>query len=148
MDFKTHYATDSNAEAEGQWIEWSEGTRLKIARLGNPNYNRLLQAKMKPVRHLRDRGTLPDAESSRILCEVIAETIITDWEGVEYEGKELSYSRENALMLLTELKDFREDVITVATEQSVFRSEEIADSAKNSSRSSSGKRTGGHTSKD
>tara|TARA_Y100001938_G_scaffold150167_2_gene239913 strand:- start:1973 stop:2419 length:447 start_codon:yes stop_codon:yes gene_type:complete len=148
MDFKKHYATDSDAEAEGQWIEWSEGTRLKIARLGNPNYNRLLQAKMKPVRHLRDRGTLPDAESSRILCEVIAETIITDWEGVEYEGKELSYSRENALMLLTELKDFREDVITVATEQSVFRSEEIADSAKNSSRSSSGKRTGGHTSKD
>jgi len=148
MDFAQHYRTDKNAEKDGQWVEWAEGTKLKIARLGNSAYQNRFQALMKPHRHLRDRGLLPDEIQSEILNACIAETILVDWEGVEYEGSVLPYSTENAHKLISEFKDFREDVLTIAGEYSTFRAAELEDSSKNSSKSSSGKTDGGSTSKD
>ena len=66
MDFAKHYRTDETGEAEGVWIDWAEGTRLKVARLGNPAYQKRFQALPQPHRHLRDRGLLPeDVQSIR-----------------------------------------------------------------------------------
>lgn len=148
MDFAKHYRTDETGEAEGVWIDWAEGARLKVARLGNPTYQKRFQALLKPHRHLRDRGLLPEDVQSEILNKCIAETILVDWEGVEYEGKALPYSSDNALKLISEFKDFREDILTVAGEQAVYRQTEVDESSKNSPKSSSGKSSGGNTPSD
>ena len=139
MDLAKHYRTDENSEADGVWVDWGEETKLKIARIGNPNYQKRFQALLKPHRHLRDRGLLPDEVQTEILNKCISETILLGWEGVEYEGEKLKYSAENALKLISELKDFREDVLTVAGEQAIYRQAEVEESSKNSSKSSDGK---------
>jgi hypothetical protein len=148
MDLAKHYRTDATAEKEGQWVDWGEGTKFKIARLGNAQYQARFQALIKPHRHLRDRGILPEDIQVEILCKCLAETVVIDWEGVDFDGKPLPYSTENALKVLTELKDLREDIVTVSGEQSTFRIAEIEDSEKNLSKSSSGKTSGADTSKD
>lgn len=148
MDFSKHYRTDSEAERDGQWIEWAESTQLKIARLGNQAYQNRFQALLKPHRHLRDRGLLPEDVQVEILNKCLAECILVDWKGVVYEGEELPYSVDNALKLLEEFRDFREDVITVAGEQATFRVAEIEESSKNSQRSSDGKQSGESTKSD
>jgi hypothetical protein len=148
MDLAKHYRTNIEREEKGQWVEWGEDTKLLIARLGNPQYQTRFQALMKPHRHLRDRGLLPDDIQSEILNKCIAETVLLGWEGVTYEDEAFPYTVANAIKLLTDFKDFREDLLTVAGEFATFRAEEIEDSAKNSKKSSSGKASGDHTSKD
>jgi len=147
MDLAKHYRTDKSAEENGQWVDWGDGTKFLIARLGNPQYQARFQALIKPHRHLRDRGLLADEIQVEILGKCLAETVLLDWEGVEYDGSPLKYSVENALKMLTEFKDFREDIVTISGEQATYRAEEIEDSAKNSEKSSDGKTSGGNTSK-
>ena len=138
MDLARKYKTDSEAEDNGAWIDWGEGAKLKIARVGNPNYQRRAQALMKPHRHARDRGTISDDVQTSIITQCLAETGLVDWEGVEFDGKPIKYSPKAAEKLLNELKDFREDILLVANDLSNFRADEIEDSSKNSPKSSGG----------
>ena len=138
MDLAKKYKTDEEAEDNGAWIDWGDGAKLKIARVGNNNYQRRAQALMKPHRHARDRGTISEEIQTDIVTKCIAETVLVDWEGIEYDGKPIKYSSKNAEKLLNELKDFREDVLLVANDLSNFRATEIEDSSKNSQKSSGG----------
>lgn len=123
--------TDPEIEKEGVWIDYRGGSKIKVARIGNPNFSRVNAAKMKPHRKKQRAGTLDEETETRLLCEVIAETVLLGWEGFTDGDKQFKYSKQNAIDLLTKHIDFRNEVVEFATTEEIFHREEVEDSEKN-----------------
>lgn len=139
LDLKKEYATDKEKEIEGIWMEdFGEGVRIKIARIGNPEYQKKITKFQKPHRKAMRRGTLPDSVADTILNRAVADTIVLDWEGIAEDGKLVPYSFENCLRILNEYKDFRDQVIEAASEMETFKLEQDDESEGNSPPTSSG----------
>lgn len=121
MDIFKQFATDENSELNGVWVPAGDAEFL-VARSGNREYGRELNRLVEQNRVLLDSKTdESDKTSESILVKVTAKTILLGWRGnVEYKGKKLDYSVENAEMLLAH-KDFRRQVATWAEDLSLFR---------------------------
>ena len=144
MNIYSKFKTDENAETNGVWVDIGDGASVKVARLGNPNHEKIMERLRKPYRGiLRTGGSLPDSVSTDIAIKGIVDSILLDWDGFQDEnGKDLPYSQEAADKLLREMKDFRELVAFLATEQETFRAEGLKEAAKNSEPPSDGGSSG------
>ena len=141
MDLKKRFATDKALEDGGAWVDLGEGASIKVARVGNKNYNQLFQRRVKQSRINLNINPLPEDVSQKfeaIIVEAMAETILLGWNGMQEDGVEIPYSKENAIKLLTDYKDFRDIVVEHAKNMDTFRSQEIADTEKNSKKRSTG----------
>lgn len=130
MDFVTKYAVDLNLESEGAWVDMGDGLEVKLARWGNQEFYKALEAESKKTKP----GKTIDADADRAnLDRVISTHIIKDWRGLNEAGKAVKYSPEKAFEILqTEnLKDFRLEIIEEANERERYRLDRIEDSAKN-----------------
>jgi hypothetical protein len=123
--------TNPEVEREGVWTEYRDGSKIKIARIGNPNFNRIHEAKLKPHRRKQRDGTLSSELETKILCEVIAETILLDWEGFNQDGKEFKFTKKAAYDLLHKHIDFRNEIVELAAAEATFHADFTEDSAKN-----------------
>lgn len=131
MDIGTAFA-DPAIEKEGTWAEYRGDSKVKIARIGNPNFTRVHTAKLKPYRRKQRAGDLDDSLETRLLCEVIAETVLLDWEGFTNDGKPFKYSPANAFELLHKHIDFRNEIVEMASTEEIFHQKLTEDSEKNS----------------
>jgi len=122
-DVKKLFGTDSTKEQEGVWYDIAEGLRMKIARIGNPLYQKRFQALSKPYRRSIRRGTLSDDVAEKLLVQCLSETIVLDWEGVEDEGMEIPYSKDAAVTLLTKYPELRNYINDIANELEGFQEE-------------------------
>lgn len=130
----TTTATDPKKEIEGVWRPFTDGSRLKIARIGNPAYRSLLRRKVKSNRAVLDNeDDLADKVSDKVLGEVMAETILLDWEGVTINGESVPYTKELGRTLLCdpENRDFREKVKSYAEDAEAYRKKVEDESVKN-----------------
>ena len=127
LDIFTKYATDESLENNGTWREIGGGTELLIARSGNRAYSRLLAKLFEQNKQVLDVGDdVADAKSDEIMIEVAAKTILLGWKNLQFKGKDLPFSVENAKMLLA-IKDFRRQVIALSESQDNYRlKEEVA----------------------
>ena len=131
-DIQKLFGTDSVKEQEGVWRNDIAGDiRVKIARIGNPLYQKRFQALSKPHRRALRRGTLSDDVAEKLMIRCLAETIVLDWENVEYKGKKLPYSFDNVTMLLTEVPEFRNIINDIANELEGFQAEEDEEAVEN-----------------
>ena len=126
MDNFSSFATDITLENEGKWFPMSKTAQVKVARTGNAKYQELLQAKLKEA-HL---DSMPDKEANEvaegIVIEVMARTVLLDWKGLTYQGKEAPVGVEMATTFL-KVKDFRKKIAELASNLDSFRvKEEIA----------------------
>jgi hypothetical protein len=128
------FKTDDGLEVDGVWVDLgdSDKTQLLIARIGNPQFNRVLRAKMKPFRNLIQRDKLPVETQETMLTETMADTILLDWKNLKLDGKVIKFSKAKALELMTSLKDFRELVTEIANSMETFRLDEEEEDTKNS----------------
>ena len=131
FDIRKEFLTDEKKEIEGVWESIGEGCSIKVARANNPNYNKWFTRLTKPVRRQLRNDTLPEKKSEQILIKLMAKTILLDWEGMYEGGVELEYSEENAIRLLTEYKDFRQQVDDLSKSIELFRAEEDEEAEKN-----------------
>ena len=122
-DVKKLFGTDTKKEQEGVWYDIAEGLRMKIARIGNPNYQKRFQAISKPYRRSIRRGTLSDDIAEKLLVQCLSETIVLDWEGVEDGGMEIPYSKDAAVDLLTKYPELRGYINDIANELEGFQEE-------------------------
>jgi hypothetical protein len=124
--------TDPKKEQEGVWMDYLGGSRVKIARLGNANFENIFNRKMAPYRKQERKGTLSTDIQTKIVCECASESILLDWEGFTKDGKPLKYSKLAAKELLEASVDFRNDMVELAGEQAAFHADYEEDSIKNS----------------
>jgi len=120
-DLKKLFGTDQNKEKEGVWQDMGDGLKMRIARIGNPNYQKRFQALSKPHRRALRRGTLSDEIAEQLLIKCLAETIVLDWEGVEENGETIPYSVDNAIRILTDYPDLRNYVNDIANEMEGYK---------------------------
>lgn len=92
----------------------------------------LLQAKLKPHRRAIRSGTMPEEMTEALMTEVIAETVVLDWENVELKGETVPFSKKAALEILSdpEMKDLRDMIVVMAGDMELFRAEDLADAEK------------------
>jgi len=121
LDIFTNFATDEEAENGGAWRSIGSGASLLIARSGNKRYSRLLTEQVAQHRETLDlKNEVADAKSDEILIDVIAKTILLDWKGVSYKGKDMPYSLDAAKTLLKH-GDFRALVIRLSESADAYR---------------------------
>ena len=136
MDLEKQFATDKTLELEGVWQEIGEDAGIRLARIGNPRYTRVLRAKIRGKERQLQLRTLPDDVTDRLYCEALAEAVLLDWRGFTRDGEALPYSREAAVDVLLRLKDFRDLVVSLAEGMELFQREADEDAEKNSPSSS------------
>lgn len=130
MELK-NFKTDKDKEEKGVWEELGDGCSVLIARHGNPA---MLKAYSKYPRLLRQRlenGQADDEESASILSKVVADTILLDWKGLKEDGKEIAYSKEECVRVLTEYPDVRAMILEMAQEAHLYHSKSVSKTAKN-----------------
>jgi hypothetical protein len=121
MDIFATFATDEVAESEGRWFPLSKKAKVLVARTGNPNYIKALRQRMKDNQiDPEDNSDENEKLVTSLVVETMAETILLGWKGLEYKGKALEYSKENAVTLL-EVKDFRKRIGNIADSAESFR---------------------------
>jgi hypothetical protein len=121
MDVYKRFATDTKKENEGTWIDIGEGARLLVARAGNRKYGRLLESKLtKHQRALDLKDEAAEKLSEQIMIEVLAESVLLGFEGLDFQGETLTYSLESAKKALS-VKDFRGYVSQLAGDIERFR---------------------------
>lgn len=127
LDIFAKYATDESLENNGTWREIGGGAELLVARAGNKAYAKLLTKLVEQNRKVLDLGDdVADAKSDEIMVEVLAKTVLLGWKGVQFKGKDLEHSFDNAKMLL-KIKDFRRVVVGLSEEIDFFRAKEEAE---------------------
>jgi len=120
-DVKKLFGTDTKKEQDGVWYDIAEGLRMRIARIGNPNYQKRFQALSKPYRRAIRRGTLSDEIAEKLLIQCMSETIVLDWEGLEDEGKLVPYSKDAVVAILTKYPELRGYINDIANELEGFQ---------------------------
>lgn len=134
MSLYKKFKTDSACESEGVWLDYGEGTRIRIARAGGSNKRFLKSAEKFRRRFKRqlDLDLLSNDVASREAVKIYADSVVLDWEGVtDEDDNELDCTRENVTKVLTDLPDLFIDLQQMALNASLFREEIDAEAAGN-----------------
>ena len=124
MDIFQTFATDEIAESAGRAFPLDKTTSVTVARTGNPNYVKALRRRMEESQvDVTDNSDANEALVGGMIIDAMAEGILLGWSGVQYKGKDLPYTKDNARMLLG-LKDFRERISGIAGKLESFRVKE------------------------
>lgn len=143
------FKTDTNLEQNGIWLEYADNSkgapiRIRIARAGGSNqrYNSTLNAKGKAYKQQIKHEVLSPEVSLRLVRETYAETVVLNWENVEFpvlkdgeptgEFEAAEFSVANVIRLFTDLPDLFLDVKEQAENMSLFRLSLLEAEAKNS----------------
>lgn len=120
MDIFAAFATDEKLEVEGKWFPMGAKAKVLVARTGNPRYLKALRQLMKDaqVDH-DDTSDENEALVTDLVVTAMAQTILVGWQGLQYQGKDLPYSVENAKLLLS-VKAFRKRVAEIADRHESF----------------------------
>jgi len=124
---------DPDKASEGTWVNYRGGSKLKIAKLNNKEYQEFRARKALEFSDLLQKGDEEaDQVAEEITVEGLANHVLKDWSGFGSGEDEFEYSVENAIKLLSdpELADFREDVVNMAANQVHFKPQEASKSVK------------------
>ena len=125
------YGTSSEKEREGVWVNLGDDLKVKIARANNPTHSKATERLIKPFRRQVLNNTLPQEKQVEITVKAMATGIVKDWEGLEDDdGKTIDYSVDSCVELLTDYKDFREEIAEISQSMEMFRNEEIEEEVK------------------
>ncbi len=131
MDLKKEFSTNEKLELDGVWEEIDEGARLLIGRAFNENFTRTWRGLPAGVRRRIDKGTISQKKDTELFSELIANSILLDWEGLTDNGELLVYSKEVAKKMLIQYKEFRSLVWELANDAQLFKDVEMEDDVKN-----------------
>ena len=126
-------SADVRMEAEGVWLDYKDGARLKIARAGNPEFSRESDRQRAPFKKQLKRDSLSARQQKKILCAIYAKTVLLDWKGIGgMDGEAVKYTPEVGEQALFHDFDLREFVLEQSENESLFRDERLESTGKKS----------------
>ncbi len=140
MSLFKHYKTDETKENDGVELDLGivndDGTiplfYVAYNGKGNKKWQKTLQAAIKPVKRQADLGTLSEEKSEAIMVGVFVDSVLKGWKNIQDEaGKNLPYSRENAVALFKKLPKLYDDLSKLAADMAMFKAEDLEAEAKN-----------------
>ena len=126
--------TDEKSENEGVWVDAGlydptmKGLELKIARLMNPSFTRLLDEQR------RDAGPKYDEDEQlqiTVMIHVYARTILKGWKGLTAGGEPVKFSVAKAEDYLARSTDFRNVVTRISQDRQRFKAKQEEADLKN-----------------
>lgn len=119
--------TDGNLEREGVWVDYFEGSQLKIASKESPEYKAYLARLAQ--RHKLKIGGKPRPETMTLMKDVMSDAmakyLLLDWKGISLNGEEKTpYSYATGKMVLLNSAELYEFVDNAAEDHAQFRREE------------------------
>lgn len=130
MDVFAQYATDETKEVEGVWRQMGDA-KLLIARSGNKKYARALAKVIEDNQAaLEVNDDAAEALNTKVLVDVMADTVLLGWENLSFKGTVLEYTKVNARVVLA-VKDFRVAVNRLATDIDAYKAAQEAKTEKN-----------------
>jgi hypothetical protein len=119
--------TDGNLERDGVWIEYFEGSQLKIASKESPEYKAYLARLAQ--RHKLKIGGKPRPETmslmKTVMSDAMAKHLLLDWKGISLNGEEeVPYSYATGKMVLLNSIELYEFVDNAAEDHAQFRIEQ------------------------
>lgn len=121
MDIFESFSSDEVAELEGRWFPLSRTAKVLVARTGNANYLKALRQRMKDSQvDPEDASDANEQLVTGLIVDTMAETILLGWKGLQFKGKDLEYSLDNAKLLL-EVKAFRKRINDISDKFESFR---------------------------
>lgn len=118
------FKSDKGLEKDGVWFSYTETTSFLIRRFGGFNATKVkaaLARYYKPYARLIEMGTLPEEKEKEIMVKVFVESSIVSWKGVEIDGKEVEFSVDAAVKLLTHLPELSESLLEYASDSKNYR---------------------------
>lgn len=141
MGLHKQFKTNSSKENEGVEIEFVEAMNedntvptFIISRMGKSNktYSKALEAATRPYRRQVELGTMKNEVAETLFMGVFVDTILKGWKNVQDEkGEEITFSKDAAIALLSELPDVYERLQEEAKLSANFRDEALENEAKN-----------------
>jgi hypothetical protein len=127
------WGTDQEKENDGVVIDLGDGASITIGRYLSDRHRKVYDRLARPYRTQTLAGRpIPDDVAIRIEIESLAEAVLLDWSGFTGDdGAALPYSKDAAIKLLTDLRDFRAQVTQIAQDAANFRREAIEVAEKN-----------------
>ena len=121
----TQLKINSEKSADGVWVDLDETTKILVARIGNPKYNKVFTSLSARDKQMIAANTLSDTTASKIMNENIANNIILDWVGLTNDGKKWPCTLENKMEILTneDYIQLREIIMTSANNFELFRAD-------------------------
>jgi len=139
VNLRAKYETNKDAESEGVWVD-SEGYSVKLARFNCPENIKLIKRQQKPFKNM----TIADDIAKRHAIESMAKIVIKDWSGItDDNGKEIKFSEDSAIELLTDCEDLHIEWLNLSTNAELYNKQALKDAEKNLLKRSSGSSTGG-----
>lgn len=120
------FKNDKGLEENGIWFEIQEGVGFKIKRFGGFNSQSIKSAlakHYKPYAKMIESGTFPLDKEREITLKVFSNACITDWKGIEIDGKLAEFSQEACLNLLMSLPELADALVKYASDSQNYREE-------------------------
>ena len=120
------YKTNKNLETEGIWFDIGEEISFKMKRFGGFNAASVKAASAKfykPYATMIKNGTLPPEKEREVMVATFVSSSITDWKGVEIDGKEEVFDAKICTKLLLNLPDLADTLIEYASNFDNFKEE-------------------------
>lgn len=126
MDIFNTFAVDSDLEENGVWVKLDSETSIKIARSGNKKFTekskKIVEKKRSEYRGKKSFNAQDLSDED--VTDLVASTVLLDWEGLKYQGEILAYSLENAKKVLAH-KDFFAIVFSLSNEMETFKIQKV-----------------------
>lgn len=127
------FATDLKAEEEGIWTPVGD-MEFRIAKAGNKQW-RALQKRLEATEYgnyNKARTKRDDEKDAQILLRCLAETSVLDWKNVTLDGKDIPYSVEKSISILTDkrFKKLAGILLEIALDEEAYAEEVTAEDIK------------------
>lgn len=79
----SEYKLDLTKEKEGVWFNWFSPIRIKLSRVGNPDYARELRKAIAEFRLANPGVIITDEQNQTLIKKALAFGCFRDWEGAK-----------------------------------------------------------------
>ena len=113
------FITDPTLENNGVWFPLGRNREIKLARVNNPDYKRLVRAKYKSARAvLEQEDDAAQDLNDQMMIEVYAQTII---KGLRVDGKDVAYTPSLGVKLMKQSNDLRDKIFGLAKDAEAYK---------------------------
>jgi len=124
---------------EGQWFDLGDGARIRLRSRDSKEVRNAIRRATRPHQAAIRADRFPMEKMEAIMTDVMAGTIIVDWEGITEGGKPVAFSVDTARRFVTEFPEFRRIVDAFASDLAAFNQEQRQEGVEALKKSSAGK---------
>lgn len=130
LDIRKLFGVNTKKAKDGTWIDFGSGFEI-FARRADDNNTEFQLAKSKVFSEADfsrriQMGMVTQEELNRVNARLWADHVVIDWKGVVLDGKEVPFSKEKFLEVVTMecMTDFLEMILTATANRRNFRWED------------------------